>query len=79
MGLSRDNLRLLRRLRFRSDIFKIIGIGYIVELTASSVKDLGFESIADKLVMCGRILIFLMAVPILKSLYDVIVSLIGLV
>lgn len=60
-------------------IFKIIGIGYLVELTASSVKDLGFESIADKLVMCGRILIFLMAVPILKSLYDVIVSLIGLV
>ena len=72
-------MRLLLRLRFRSDIFKIIGIGYIVELTASSVKDLGFESIADKLVMCGRILIFLMAVPILKSLYDVIVSLIGLV
>ncbi|MFR1632257.1 MAG: SpoIIIAC/SpoIIIAD family protein, partial [Oscillospiraceae bacterium] len=31
-------------------IFKIIGIGYVVELTASSVKDLGFESIADKLI-----------------------------
>ena len=60
-------------------IFKIIGIGYIVELTASSVKDLGFESIADKLVMCGRIVIFLVSVPVLKSLYDVIVSLIGLV
>lgn len=60
-------------------IFKIIGIGYIVELTAASVKDLGFESIADKLVMCGRIIIFLVAVPILKSLYDVIISLIGLV
>ena len=60
-------------------IFKIIGIGYIVELTASSVKDLGLESIADKLVMCGRIVIFLVSVPVLKSLYDVIVSLIGLV
>ena len=60
-------------------IFKIIGIGYIVELTASSVKDLGFESIADKLVMCGWIVIFLVSVPVLKSLYDVIVSLIGLV
>ena len=30
-------------------IFKIIGIGFLVELTASSVKDLGFESVADKL------------------------------
>ena len=60
-------------------IFKIIGIGYIVELTAASVKDLGFESVADKLIMCGRIVIFLVSVPILRSLYDVIISLIGLV
>ena len=57
-------------------IFKIIGIGYVVELTASSIKDLGFESIADKLIMCGRIVIFLVSVPILQSLYGVIVSLI---
>lgn len=60
-------------------IFKIIGIGYVVELTASSVRDLGFESIADKLIMCGRIVIFLVSVPILQSLYEVIISLIELV
>ena len=60
-------------------IFKIIGIGYVVELTASSVKDLGFESIVDKLIMCGRIVIFLVSVPILQSLYEVIISLIELV
>lgn len=60
-------------------LFKIIGIGYVVELTASSVKDLGFESIADKLIMCGRIVIFLVSVPILQSLYEVIISLIELV
>ena len=60
-------------------IFKIIGIGYIVELTAASIKDLGFESISDKLIMCGRIMIFLVSVPVLKSLYEVIVRLIELV
>lgn len=60
-------------------IFKIIGIGYIVELTASSVKDLGYESLADKLIMCGRIVIFIVSVPVLQSLYNVIVSLIELV
>ena len=60
-------------------IFKIIGIGYIVELSAASIKDLGFESIADKLIMCGRIMIFLVSVPVLKSLYEVIVRLIELV
>ena len=60
-------------------IFKIIGIGYVVELTAASVKDLGFESIADKLIMCGRIVIFIVSVPVLQNLYSVIISLIGLV
>ena len=60
-------------------IFKIIGIGFLVELTAGSVKELGFESIADKLVLCGKIIIFVVSVPILNSTYKIIVSLIELV
>lgn len=60
-------------------IFKIIGIGFLVELTASSIKDLGFESVADKLIFCGKIIIFVVSVPILNSTYKIIVSLINLV
>ncbi len=60
-------------------IFKIIGIGFLVELTASSVKELGFESVADKLVLCGKIIIFIVSVPILNSTYKIIVSLINMV
>ena len=60
-------------------IFKIIGIGFLVELTASSVKDLGFESVADKLILCGKIIIFVVSVPILNSTYKIIVSLINIV
>ncbi len=60
-------------------IFKAIGVGYIIELTASSVKDLGFESIAEKLILCGKLIIFVMSVPILQSLFGVIVKLIKLV
>jgi stage III sporulation protein AD len=60
-------------------IFKIVGVGYLIELTASSVKDLGFQSIADKLVMCGKIVIFVMSLPVLKAMFDIIVSLINLV
>lgn len=59
-------------------IFKVVGVGYVIELTASSIKDLGFESIADKLVLCGKIIIFVMSVPILQSLFGVIVKLIQL-
>ena len=59
-------------------IFKIIGIGFMVEITASSVKDLGFDSVADKLIFCGKIIIFVVAIPILNSTYKIIISLINL-
>lgn len=59
-------------------IFKIIGIGFLIELTASSIKELGFEGVADKLILCGKIIIFVVAIPILSSTYKIIVSLIEL-
>lgn len=59
-------------------IFKVVGVGYLIELTASSIKDLGCESVADKLILCGKIIIFVMSVPILQSLFGVIVKLIQL-
>lgn len=60
-------------------IFKIIGIGFMVEITASSIKDLGFESISDKLILCGKIIIFVVSVPILNSTYKIIISLVNLI
>lgn len=60
-------------------IFKIIGIGFLIELTAGSVRELGFDGVADKLVLCGKIVIFVVAVPILNATYKIIVSLIDLV
>lgn len=59
-------------------IFKVVGVGYLIELTASSIKDLGFESISDKLLLCGKIIIFVMSIPVLKALFDVISKLIRL-
>ena len=60
-------------------IFKIIGIGFLVELTAGSIKELGFKSVADKLILCGKIIIFVVSVPIINSTYRIILSLINLV
>ncbi len=59
-------------------IFKVVGVGYLIELTASSIKDLGFESISDKLLLCGKIIIFVMSIPVLKALFDMITKLIKL-
>lgn len=60
-------------------IFKVVGVGYLVEITASSIKDLGFDGLADKLVMCGKIVIFSMSLPILQAMFKIITSLISLV
>ncbi len=59
-------------------VFKIVGIGFMVELTAGSVKELGFDGVADKLVLCGKIILFVVAIPILNSTYKIILSLINL-
>ena len=59
-------------------IFKILGIGFLIELTASSVKELGFESIADKLILCGKIVIFVAAIPVLSATYKIILGLLNL-
>ena len=59
-------------------VFKIVGISFLIELTASSVKELGFEGVADKLRLCGKIVLFVVAIPILSSTYKIIVSLINL-
>lgn len=59
-------------------IFKVVGIGFIIEITASSVKDLGFEGLADKLILCGKIILFVVTIPILNGTYRVILSLINL-
>ena len=59
-------------------IFKIVGISFLIELTASSVKELGFEGVADKLILCGKIVLFVVAIPILSSTYKIIVSLVNL-
>ncbi len=57
-------------------VIKIIGIGYLVEFGASICVDSGNSGIADKIVLGGKVLIFIMALPIVTSLFNVILELI---
>lgn len=57
-------------------ILKIIGIGYLTEYSASICEDYGTPSIAKKLQLAGKIVIFLMALPILSSLIEVVSKLV---
>ena len=55
-------------------ILKIIGIAYIAELGASMTKDAGLHSVAKNIELAGKIFILLLAIPIITSVIEAIVS-----
>ena len=57
-------------------LIKIIGVGYIIEFAAGICLDSGNTSIANKVSIAGKILIFLLSMPIIKNLFDMVLSLI---
>ncbi|MCM3762744.1 stage III sporulation protein AD [Alkalihalobacillus oceani] len=57
-------------------ILKIIGIAYIAEFGAQIAKDAGQAAIASKIELAGKILILVMAIPILTAVIEVVLTLI---
>ena len=55
-------------------ILKIIGVGYLCEFGANICQDAGSSSIADKVLFCGKIIILIIAMPIIQSVVDVVLS-----
>ncbi len=53
-------------------VIKIVGIGYITEFSASIVEDSGNKSLAEKMVMAGKVIILAVSLPILTALFDLI-------
>lgn len=62
--------------RLFSSLLKIIGVGYVTEYSASMCDDLGVGSIGKKLQLAGKISIFLMALPIVTALIDIVASIV---
>lgn len=58
-----------------SIILKIIGIGYLTEFTAGICNDTGNQSLGDKVLLGGKIVILVMAIPIVTSILQIVVEL----
>lgn len=58
-----------------SIIFKIIGIAYLTEFTASICGDTGNSSLGDKVLLGGKIIILVMAIPIITGILDIVMEL----
>ncbi|OGO78780.1 MAG: stage III sporulation protein AD [Clostridiales bacterium GWB2_37_7] len=69
---SKTNIDLI----YFTTILKVIAIAYITEFGAQVCKDAGESSIASKIEFGGKVLIMIMAIPILAALMDVITQLI---
>ncbi|OPZ93627.1 MAG: Stage III sporulation protein AC/AD protein family protein [Firmicutes bacterium ADurb.Bin419] len=59
---------------YLSTLLKIVGIAYIAEFGAEVCKDAGEGAIASKVELAGKIIIIVMAVPIITSLMDLVIS-----
>lgn len=56
-------------------ILKIIGIAYIAEFGAQITKDAGQSAIASKIELAGKVLILLMAIPIITAIIKTVIGL----
>ena len=55
-------------------LIKIVGVGYLTEFSANLCKDSGNTAMASRLLLVGKLVIFVMAIPIITSLIELIVS-----
>ncbi|MCL2375505.1 MAG: stage III sporulation protein AD [Firmicutes bacterium] len=58
-------------------VFRIIGIGYIADLSAGIVEDSGQKAVAEKILLAGKLIIMVLSLPILVMLFDVITQMLG--
>ncbi|WP_202076694.1 stage III sporulation protein AD [Caldalkalibacillus salinus] len=57
-------------------ILKIIGIAYIAEFGAQITRDAGQGAIASKIELAGKVLIMVMAIPIITVIIETVMNLI---
>lgn len=60
-------------------LLKMVGIGYLVEFSAGILNDFGQNSVADKLIFCGKVIVLVLAVPILRGVLSLILQLLRLI
>lgn len=59
-----------------SSMLKVIGIGYLIEFSASICKDSGNSSIADKIHLAGKVMIFVVSMPIVETLFNLVLDMV---
>ena len=56
-------------------MLKVIGVAYVAEFGAQIVRDAGLESVAGKIEFAGKMIILVMAVPIIGVMIETVLNL----
>ncbi len=51
-------------------VFKVTGIGYLVEFSAGIIEDAGLKNLSDKLVFVGKIMIIATSLPVFYAVFS---------
>ncbi|MDR2201798.1 MAG: stage III sporulation AC/AD family protein [Clostridiales bacterium] len=51
-------------------IAKIVGVGYAADFSAGIVEDAGQKALAEKIILGGKLIIMIIALPIVTLLFD---------
>ena len=60
-------------------LFKIVGVGYVAEFSAGILNDFGVNSVADKIILGGKIVIVIISLPIFENLLKLVSGFLGLI
>lgn len=55
-------------------LIKIVGIGYVADFSAGLVEDCGSKALSEKIILGGKVIIFIMSIPIIRLLFEIITS-----
>ncbi len=56
-------------------LFKIIGVGYLIDFSAGICAETGNSGLGDKILLGGKIVIMVMALPIITNILQIIMEL----
>ena len=79
-GVISSMTAIVQRTGIKSEVFsallKIIGIGYLTEFASGICKDAGNESMAQKVILAGKVIILVLSLPIINNLIDIVVGIV---
>lgn len=55
-------------------LIKIVGIGYVADFSAGVVEECGSKALGEKIVLGGKVIIFIVSLPIIRLLFEIVTS-----